>query len=259
MVVALYVVALAMVVAGIAVIADGYPVIVIERGWAQVIAGTVTASAGFILFGIAAVVSRLGRVETALRAAPSALPSALPRPEAVKARAGMGPLQPPEPAAGLAAAGTTAGVLSGAGAEKGRPETKPGAEEPSVPITDEGVREVSIVETAPSAGAGAAASAPAPPEASPDRDGRGERAGGPGDREGRDKDSAAPASGRPPEAARPARPPAVVGKYSSGGNSYVMFADGSIEAETPNGSFRFTSLDELKEFIASGGEGGAPA
>jgi hypothetical protein len=33
-----------------------------------------------------------------------------------------------------------------------------------------------------------------------------------------------------------------------------MYADGSIEADTPEGLFKFTSLDELKEFIASGGE-----
>jgi hypothetical protein len=35
----------------------------------------------------------------------------------------------------------------------------------------------------------------------------------------------------------------------------VMFSDGSIEAQTPSGVFRFKSLDELKEFIAAGGEG----
>ncbi|MBM6592418.1 hypothetical protein [Microvirga pudoricolor] len=49
---------------------------------------------------------------------------------------------------------------------------------------------------------------------------------------------------------------AVIGTYNSGDNRYVMFSDGSIEAETPQGNFRFASLDELKEFIASGGEGG---
>jgi hypothetical protein len=37
----------------------------------------------------------------------------------------------------------------------------------------------------------------------------------------------------------------------------VMFSDGSIEADTPDGVFRFGSLDELKEFIATGGKGGA--
>jgi hypothetical protein len=46
----------------------------------------------------------------------------------------------------------------------------------------------------------------------------------------------------------------VIGTYTSGHNRYVMFADGSIEAETPDGTFHFASLDELKAFIAAGGE-----
>lgn len=69
-------------------------------------------------------------------------------------------------------------------------------------------------------------------------------------------DSAVPAD-EPAEPEEP--PPQEIGRYSSGGNSYVMFADGSIEAETPNGRFRFGSLDELKQFIASGGERSASA
>ena len=55
-----------------------------------------------------------------------------------------------------------------------------------------------------------------------------------------------------PESSEPAT---VVGTYNSGDNKYVMFSDGSIEAQTPSGVFRFKSLDELKEFIAAGGEG----
>ena len=51
----------------------------------------------------------------------------------------------------------------------------------------------------------------------------------------------------------------MIGTYTSGDNRYVMFSDGSIEAETPDGVFRFDSLDELKEFIASGGESGSSA
>lgn len=50
------------------------------------------------------------------------------------------------------------------------------------------------------------------------------------------------------------QPAAIIGTYNSGDNRYVMFSDGSIEAETPEGLFRFASLDELKEFIAAGGE-----
>ena len=47
----------------------------------------------------------------------------------------------------------------------------------------------------------------------------------------------------------------VVGTYVSGGNTYVMFSDGSIEAETPRGRFTFESLEELKAFVEAGGEG----
>jgi hypothetical protein len=54
-------------------------------------------------------------------------------------------------------------------------------------------------------------------------------------------------------------PATVIGTYNSGDNKYVMFSDGSIEAQTPSGVFRFQSLDELKEFIAAGGEGNSSA
>ncbi len=55
-----------------------------------------------------------------------------------------------------------------------------------------------------------------------------------------------------PEAPPPAAPkpePAVVGRYSSGDTNYLMFADGSIEAQTPEGIMRFGSLTELKRFV----------
>jgi hypothetical protein len=70
------------------------------------------------------------------------------------------------------------------------------------------------------------------------------------------KDEAEPESLSDDEAEVAAEgPPTVVGTYNSGDNKYVMFSDGSIEAETPDGFFRFASLEELKEFIAAGGEG----
>jgi hypothetical protein len=46
----------------------------------------------------------------------------------------------------------------------------------------------------------------------------------------------------------------AVGRYSSEGNTYVMFDDGSIEADTPKGRYTFASLDELKAFVDGGGE-----
>lgn len=57
------------------------------------------------------------------------------------------------------------------------------------------------------------------------------------------------------EAGAAAAAPTVVGTYSAGGNLYVMYSDGSIEAETGRGVFKFASLDELKNYIATG-EGG---
>lgn len=49
----------------------------------------------------------------------------------------------------------------------------------------------------------------------------------------------------------------IVGRYASGGNTYVMYADGAIEADTPQGRFSFASLDELKAFVEAGGEAGS--
>lgn len=46
-----------------------------------------------------------------------------------------------------------------------------------------------------------------------------------------------------------AEPCRVVGSYAAGGNSYVMFADGSIRAETPSGQHRFDSMDAFKVFM----------
>ena len=42
---------------------------------------------------------------------------------------------------------------------------------------------------------------------------------------------------------------AVIGRYESDGTSYVMYADGSIEAQSAAGVYRFSSMAELKSFI----------
>jgi hypothetical protein len=60
-----------------------------------------------------------------------------------------------------------------------------------------------------------------------------------------------PAAEEPPGSAPPAEP-AVIGRYTSGSTTYVMFADGSIEAETPNGVLHFASLADLKVYVEGG-------
>jgi hypothetical protein len=54
-----------------------------------------------------------------------------------------------------------------------------------------------------------------------------------------------------PEPQPEAEPPAtaVVGHYEAHGARYTMYADGSIDAVTPHGVYRFPSMDELKRFI----------
>jgi hypothetical protein len=44
---------------------------------------------------------------------------------------------------------------------------------------------------------------------------------------------------------------AIVGRYESQGTSYIMYADGSIEARTDHAVIHFRSLDELKSFLDS--------
>ena len=48
----------------------------------------------------------------------------------------------------------------------------------------------------------------------------------------------------------PEPPPSLIGRYSSGGANYMIFADGSIEAETGEGTFKFTSMGDFKRYLA---------
>src|SRR5215210_4889899 len=59
----LYVVASLMAVGGLAAIYSGSDIIVMERGWTMVIAGSVVAASGVLLAGIATAVARLQGIE----------------------------------------------------------------------------------------------------------------------------------------------------------------------------------------------------
>ncbi len=56
-------------------------------------------------------------------------------------------------------------------------------------------------------------------------------------------------AGPPMPAASPPASSPVIGRYESEGTSYVMYADGSIEAQSEAGIYRFASMAELKSFI----------
>jgi hypothetical protein len=47
----------------------------------------------------------------------------------------------------------------------------------------------------------------------------------------------------------PHGPPNLIGSYSSAGANYKIFADGSIEAETTEGTFKFASMSDFKRHL----------
>jgi hypothetical protein len=54
-----------------------------------------------------------------------------------------------------------------------------------------------------------------------------------------------------PPAPEVAAPPTLVGRYGAGGANYSIFSDGSIEAETEQGAFKFASMSDFKAYIAA--------
>jgi hypothetical protein len=225
MAVVLVLVALAMIGGGVFAILEGWPIILSERGWTMVIAGTAVAGSGAVLAGVSFAVAGLRRVERALK---------------------------------------------GLGEQVGRLEAAPSQRTGLTATREEPPAPVAAVSAEPQPGSRGRRRAPAP-EVVPDRETapepiaakpRGDRPAVVASRSPEPEPSApapAPNSPEPQPATAAPQAPTVVGTYTSGGNRYVMFSDGSIEAETPNGQFRFDSLDELKAFIAAGGEEAAPA
>ncbi|MDN3625021.1 hypothetical protein [Methylobacterium isbiliense] len=253
MVVALYALALLMVLGGLASVVQGIPYVRLEIGWTMVIAGTVAASGGSVLLGLAAVVARLHRMERLMGqgAAPRAARPVrnLPPLPAMPEPAPAAPEPTPSPVAAALGQAGVPGAAALAATELRPSRTEPEAETPELRLTRAEPDEAPRDEPGPAA----------PPEPAP---------GPPPASEPPPAQAGAPEPASPPEpAAPPAEPeppaapeaPSIVGTYASGGNTYVMYSDGTIDADTPGGKFHFASLDELKVFIAEGGEGGEGA
>jgi hypothetical protein len=56
------------------------------------------------------------------------------------------------------------------------------------------------------------------------------------------------------EEREPRAPPALIGSYSSAGANYKIFDDGSIEAETDEGTFKFASMTDFKRHLVERGK-----
>lgn len=287
MIVALFALSLAMVIGGIAAIIQGFPFVRLESGLSMVIAGATVASAGAVLAGLGVIAAALRRVERALagrrsveaggavRAAAPMVPPDLPSAEPAPA---FRPTLPPAmPEIGAAGPGRTEPRFAQAPPAID-PEPHAAAPEPDRHAQILHEPELPLPQPAPPDHApleppAEHARAPDPePAASlaPEDDLFAapaafahepavvhEPALRPGLDPAPEHEAAVPAPEPAPEPPHEAvAPPAreVVGRYESGGNVYVMFADGSIEAETPQGRFSFASLDELKAFVEAGGE-----
>ncbi|HEX2724334.1 MAG TPA: hypothetical protein VHN20_00780 [Beijerinckiaceae bacterium] len=222
MVFALYIVALAMVAGGLSAIYLGSDIIVMERGWTMVISGAVIAAAGALLAGVATAVARLQAIEHEF----AVLRDRLARSDFDAATAQLAAPRRSAPPRGAGGAAMAAAGLTASRDFELPPEPRLGdtpvaaGPAPGQPAPVPAGHEAALIEAeGGKAAAGAQAGTVTTPESS-------EAAGG----------------------------PTVVGTYNSGGNFYIMYSDGSIEAETPAGKFRFLSLDELKDFIAAGGD-----
>jgi hypothetical protein len=315
MIVALTVLALLMLIGGVAAMVQGIPFVRLEVGWTMVIAGTVGASGGAVLLGIAAAVARLARIERALtERVPAARRGAEqtfadPAPDEVgtaPARAGRSepvlapvlppiafpPVVPPAPEprpaeptgfnGGLALAAGTAVAAAGLAASELR-LTRAEDQDPPAEPQDAVRQEVGRQEFNQQESAGQETSlhepllhAPAHHELPPPAEEPRSNAGRMHDAAPPPPPPAPPAPEPAPpmpeavaEAPRPEEPPyeeppleeppgkTVIGTYDSGGNTYTMYADGTIDADTPAGRFHFASIEELKAFRGAGGEGSA--
>ncbi|WP_201863630.1 hypothetical protein [Microvirga soli] len=316
MIIALLALALAMILGGLLAAFFGWDIVLVERGWTMVIAGSVTAASGALLLGIAAAVSKLAKIERHLSGSQTGFEAD---------ELGLSHRAPG------ALAGAGAGLAGGLAAAEaaGAYEERADENQPTLPLFEEQeTREQDEPEDRPVVAAEwpedreVAPVIPFPPRTTPiappaedeleqdlkvpdfllaDRQRNDEQdhlVAEPGldldalDHAEREPEVEERAQGDKPQEpvlddevdAEPQRdgepvvaeadqeapsedkaesdeegPATVIGTYNSGDNKYVMFSDGSIEAQTPGGTFRFQSLDELKEFIAAGGEGSSSA
>jgi len=257
MIAALFALAAAMIIAGVTAVIEGFPYVRLESGMAMVYGGSVVGSSGVLLFGLAVVATGLRRVEKTLRQGRGSDDAVLPAPVREAGNADIDPFQdfvPPPVTAGPGATADrtriepslseTALAAPDAGPRSPRQPEVPAAIEPELPLpglTPPHAADKPATEVRTETGDDLFV----PPRPTPEP-----VAAGPAHTETALRSSLyeAPAAG--PERT-------VVGRYSSGGNTYMMFDDGAIEADTPNGRFTFASLDELKAFVDGGGEAGA--
>lgn len=254
--------ALALAAAGLAALYLALDLIGIERGTTYAICGTVAVSAAAIVFALATVVGRLDALAAA-RGADHRVPSP-PRDDDASPERPLGPIVAAVAAADLAAPADPAPprpILTRRldspeplaadptprrePARKDPPDAEPPRKPPPAP--EPPLQEPPATEPPRQAPPDQEpARNPTPPTETPRAQTVGARAGeDPLDWLER---------GLADAGASAAAPPRIVGRYQASGVDYVMYSDGSIEADNGGARRRFGSLTELKAFIAEPAE-----
>lgn len=259
----------------------GYGIVSVERGWASMIAGAAALSGGVVTMALGLILNSLSKLRTVLEAEPSAIP--LPGEvrlypdedyqgayaESFEAQSFQVELSE-APAPGGDAGEPPETVSENASLEKSSwRQPVPAAEtmDDIRRIVAEKVRaRTGIVDAlAPPPEVGSSQTAPPPGASQIADDEFGEAEDyDPRPVERAPPNHAAPADHAPgqaehePEETAPPAPAlqeadgrVVTRRYESGGAVYVMYADGSIEAQSEHGIMHFESMAELKAFMDS--------
>ncbi|HTO80469.1 MAG TPA: hypothetical protein VMJ31_11905 [Methylocystis sp.] len=200
---------------GAAAMLRGWDIVQVERGWSLFIGGAAALSGGAVVIALAEVVARLDRL---LAAGPAARAQA-PATEASVER---------EPAPQIERRAATASRA----APPPPPEPRPAAEH-----VEQSVAPEPPIEARPAPAPTAPLAPPAPL---------------------RVRREEAPAT-EPPARPRPqdapplveAGEPREIERYQSGGLTYVMYSDGSVELRSDTGAQRFSSIEELRAVLAT--------
>jgi hypothetical protein len=263
----LYIIGAIAVMVGAATVAFGIPINEFSFGNTLIVSGSIVGTGGLVIIGIAAAVARLNRIADALgeRAAmlpheeaqeaqePQAAPTRFPFPPRTRP-VELPPGEPPplEPA-----------EFPPPPEVEERPSFAPSLRNPEAPAAEE------VPPPAEAAAPGelppepavekpwrAAPPPPPPPSAPPPKpppvanfdamwpERQAKPAPGP--------EEAPPSPEAPPPAAEPSHAVAILKSGVVDGMGYTLYVDGSIEADLPQGTMRFASIDELRAHLEKG-------
>jgi hypothetical protein len=232
---------LVVLVAGMGLIALGLPISTGGLGHTLVVAGTIAAVGSLILSSLATTIRQLRRIAQVLEARPRA-----PAPEPEEARV---------------AAPSRAPAIEPAFAPEAEPRIEPTIEPVAEPPPREAAAAPVPAAAEPPPPEPADEPAPLAPKPEPEKTFDDVWSGG-RERPARAAEATVASVGvavveavRPERAPEPALPePEPVRIFKSGvidGMAYTLYTDGSIEAELPQGTVKFASIDELRAYLTA--------